>query len=59
MTGASSGIGAEVAHKLADAGATLLLVARSRDKLEELADDIKLRGGRAFIYPGNLTVMED
>ena len=59
LTGASSGIGAQVAHKLADAGATLLLVARNRDKLDELAQEIHNRGGKASVYPGNLTVMED
>ena len=59
LTGASSGIGAQVAHKLADAGATLLLVARNRDKLKELAQDIHNQGGKAFVYDGNLTSMED
>lgn len=59
LTGASSGIGAEVAHKLAAAGATVLLVARTRDKLETIAEDIRKEGGKAFVYDGNLAVMED
>lgn len=59
LTGASSGIGAEVAHKLAAAGATVLLVARTREKLQEIADDIRSKGGKADIYSGNLAVMED
>ncbi|MCG8671328.1 MAG: SDR family NAD(P)-dependent oxidoreductase [Pseudomonadales bacterium] len=54
LTGASSGIGAQVAHRLADAGATVILVARSKDKLEELAEDIQDQGGNAFAYPANL-----
>jgi thioester reductase-like protein len=40
ITGASSGIGKATALKVADAGATVLLVARSLDKLEETKDEI-------------------
>ena len=42
VTGASSGIGKAIAASLAARGARLILVARSKDKLEELA--IQLRG---------------
>ena len=59
LTGASSGIGAQVAHRLANAGATLLLVARTQDKLEALAQEIHEAGGKAFVYAGNLSSMED
>lgn len=55
LTGASSGIGAEVAHRLAAAGATVILIARSQDKLAALADDIRVQGGRAFSFPADLT----
>ena len=40
VTGASRGIGAEVARSLAAAGARVALVARSREKLEALATEI-------------------
>jgi NADP-dependent 3-hydroxy acid dehydrogenase YdfG len=41
VTGASSGIGAESARALADAGASVVLAARSEDAIEEVAADIR------------------
>jgi short-subunit dehydrogenase len=43
VTGASSGIGREIALGLAEAGLNLVLVARRRDVLERLASDIGAR----------------
>ena len=40
ITGASSGLGAETARHLAQAGAKLVLGARRRDRLEALADEL-------------------
>jgi acyl-CoA synthetase (AMP-forming)/AMP-acid ligase II/NAD(P)-dependent dehydrogenase (short-subunit alcohol dehydrogenase family) len=51
ITGASSGIGEASARRLAGAGATVLLVARTVDKLETLRDEIAAAGGTAFVHP--------
>ncbi|MGB8329718.1 MAG: SDR family NAD(P)-dependent oxidoreductase [Polyangiales bacterium] len=59
ITGASSGIGEALANRLGDAGAKVLLVARSADKLEEIKRSIEGRGGVAFAYPGDLSNAED
>ena len=45
VTGASSGIGLELARQLADRGHNLVLVARRRERLSEIADE--LRAGRS------------
>ncbi|MEM6703293.1 MAG: 3-oxoacyl-[acyl-carrier-protein] reductase [Acidobacteriota bacterium] len=47
VTGASQGIGAEIARALAARGAAVLVAARSTDKLAALADEIQSTGGRA------------
>jgi short-subunit dehydrogenase len=46
LTGASTGIGRELARVLADRGARLVLTARDEDRLAALADEIA-RGGRS------------
>ena len=55
VTGASYGIGEATARKLAAAGATVLVVARSADRLDDLAASINAGGGIAFAYPTDLT----
>lgn len=55
VTGASYGLGEATACKLAAAGATVLLVARSADKLGEVAASISAAGGHAIAYPADLT----
>lgn len=45
VTGASSGIGAEFADRFGQRGANLVLVARSRARLEAFADDLRQRHG--------------
>ena len=54
ITGASYGIGEAAALRLGGAGATVLLVARSRDRLEEVAERIEADGGTARVHPCDL-----
>jgi NAD(P)-dependent dehydrogenase (short-subunit alcohol dehydrogenase family) len=55
VTGASYGLGEATARKLAAAGASVLLVARSADKLDDLTASIAAHGGWAAAYPTDLT----
>jgi NAD(P)-dependent dehydrogenase (short-subunit alcohol dehydrogenase family) len=58
ITGASSGIGRAAALKVAEAGGVPLLVARTREKLEELKAEIESAGGTAYVYTADLTDMD-
>jgi short-subunit dehydrogenase len=59
ITGASSGIGKELALKVGEAGGTAVLVARSEDKLQEIKEQIESAGGTAAVHPANLSELED
>jgi NAD(P)-dependent dehydrogenase (short-subunit alcohol dehydrogenase family) len=59
ITGASSGIGRSAAIKCAAAGATVLLVARTPEKLEETKREIEEEGGTAFIHRADLSDLDD
>ncbi|WP_407408943.1 SDR family NAD(P)-dependent oxidoreductase [Acinetobacter sp.] len=58
VTGASSGIGLTTAHKLADAGAHVLLLARTQETLGAVKTDIVARGGQASVYACDLNDLE-
>ncbi|AIZ42994.1 SDR family oxidoreductase [Cellulophaga baltica] len=59
ITGASSGIGKATAHKLAENGAKVVLMARSEDELNDLKTEIEKNGGEALVVTGDVTKMED
>jgi short-subunit dehydrogenase len=55
VTGASSGIGREVARQLAEAGAAVVAMARREERLTELADEVRAAGGRIETLAGDVT----
>jgi NAD(P)-dependent dehydrogenase (short-subunit alcohol dehydrogenase family) len=55
VTGASYGIGEATARKLAAAGARVLIVARSAERLDDVAASINTGGGQAVAYPTDLS----
>jgi short-subunit dehydrogenase len=59
ITGASSGIGRAAAMKVGRAGGTVLLVARSEDKLTATKRDIERLGGSAFVHRADLSDADD
>jgi short-subunit dehydrogenase len=59
ITGGSSGIGEAAAKKIAEAGGTVVLVARTLENLEKVANEIRaVRGGTAHVYPCDLSDMD-
>jgi len=58
ITGASSGIGLTAAHRLADAGAHVLLVARTKETLDQVKEEIEAKGGMATVFPCDLNNLD-
>src|ERR1700748_1260798 len=55
VTGASSGIGADLARELARDGHDLILSARRVEPMQKLADELKALGAAATIIVGDLS----
>ncbi|MFC9999143.1 SDR family NAD(P)-dependent oxidoreductase [Nocardia sp. NPDC127526] len=59
ITGATSGIGAAVARRVAAEGAAVVLGARGKDAGDRVAEEIRAGGGRALFVPADVTVEAD
>ncbi len=55
ITGAGSGLGRQFAETLSEAGATIVIAARRREKLEETAELIRDKGGHAICLDLDVT----
>ncbi len=58
VAGASSGLGADAARAYAEYGAQVALLARRKERLDELAEEITAAGGTAFAAACDVTVEE-
>ena len=59
LTGASMGIGEAAARAFGREGARLALVARKRDRLERVAEEVRALGGEAVVLPADLSRPEE
>jgi 3-dehydrosphinganine reductase len=59
ITGGSSGLGLELAHRLAAEGARLTLIARDRHKLDQAAQELRDRHGGAHVAVESLDVRDE
>jgi NAD(P)-dependent dehydrogenase (short-subunit alcohol dehydrogenase family) len=59
VTGSSSGIGREIALRLAGEGATVIVHGRNVDRSRNVADEIRSAGGDAELVVGDLTVASE
>ena len=59
ITGASSGMGAATAVRLARDGARVVLAARRQDRLQQVAEQVRQAGGEALICITDVTRLAD
>lgn len=58
VTGAGRGLGAAIALAFADAGADVVIAARSKDQLDEVAEQVAARGRRAQVVSADLSDLD-
>ncbi|MGV9668450.1 SDR family NAD(P)-dependent oxidoreductase [Nocardia niigatensis] len=59
ITGATSGVGAAVARRIAAEGGSVVLGARGKDAGDRMAAELRAAGGRALFVPADVTVEAD
>ncbi|HCX64811.1 MAG TPA: short-chain dehydrogenase [Eubacteriaceae bacterium] len=59
VTGASSGLGVQFAHALSDFGADVVLLARRKEKLDDVAEQIRKKGREAVAIECDVTEQKD
>jgi len=59
ITGATSGLGRATALQLAQKGASVVIIARSNTKANEVIKEIKIQGGKAQFIISDLSSMKD
>ncbi|MEU1427394.1 glucose 1-dehydrogenase [Nocardia sp. NPDC005746] len=59
ITGATSGVGAAVARRIAAEGGAVVLGARGKEAGDRMAEEIRAAGGRALFVPTDVTVDAD
>ena len=59
ITGASSGLGESTARHLGKLGATVILGARRKDRLDAIVKDIEAKGGKALAVTADVTKRSD
>ena len=58
VTGASSGMGKAIVELFVKEGASVVAVARRKERLEELAESLKEEAGKVEIFPGDISLEE-
>ncbi len=58
ITGASSGIGRATAVRMANEGADVALIARNRERLDEVSEEIRMLGRKAVVIEADITERE-
>ena len=54
ITGSTKGIGLAIAHRMAEAGAKVVISSRNQPACDEVAADIKAQGGDGFPFACNI-----
>lgn len=59
VTGANSGVGAAIAKLFAAEGASVVMAARRKEALDEVANEINQAGGRTLAVPCDISKPDD